>query len=275
MEYSKTYFLRYLSANEEVRKASKDHWLRIHAAHIVNGDMDSDTYSLSASILAAIAVADDLIAKQLEPYGFNIRFISSNGTKNLLAFHGTGAPLSLFLGHTDVVPTGDENIWDYPPFSGKIITKEDGKHYLYGRGSSDMKGGDAAMICAMIEYIEKNPDHKGTIDLLLTSNEEGDAVGGTPYVVEFLKKENIIPDYCIIGECSCDEVFGDSIKNGRRGDLNATIVVNGIQGHAALEQHAKNAVFEASRFKYDIYGCGNYGIKLCGNHALEQILPQP
>lgn len=190
----------------------------------------------------------DLIAKILEPYGFSIRFISSNGTKNLLAFHGTGAPLTLFLGHTDVVPIGDETTWDYPPFSGKIITKDDGKHYLYGRGSSDMKGGDAAMICAMLEYIEQKPDHKGTIGLLLTSNEEGDAVGGTPYVVEFFKKENIIPDYCIIGECSCDEVFGDSIKNGRRGDLNATIVVNGIQGHAALEQHAKNAVFEASRF---------------------------
>ena len=189
----------------------------------------------------------NLIADILSKLGFKITFIKHQGVTNLLAMHGEGSPFLLFLGHTDVVPTGDENTWQYPPFSGEIVDYE-GRAYLYGRGSSDMKGGDAAMVTAMCDFVKAHPNHPGTIGLLLTSNEEGDAVGGTPYVAEYLKEKNLIPDYCLIAECSCDETFGDSIKNGRRGDLNATIKIKGIQGHAAMEQHAKNADFEASRF---------------------------
>ncbi len=189
----------------------------------------------------------EIVKDILKPLGFTCYTIEEQGTTNLLALHGHGAPFTLFLGHTDVVPTGDESAWEHPPFCGDII-EYDGEPYLYGRGSSDMKGGDAAMIMAMHQYISANQNHRGTIGLLLTSNEEGDAVGGTPYVIDYMQQRHMIPDYCIIGECSCDNVFGDSIKNGRRGDLNATIVVKGIQGHAALEQYAKNSVFEASRF---------------------------
>lgn len=189
----------------------------------------------------------DLVKDILKPLGFTCYTIQENGVTNLLALHGLNAPFLLFLGHTDVVPTGDESAWLYPPFCGDII-KFDGEDYLYGRGSSDMKGGDAAMITAMCEYVEKHQNHIGTIGLLLTSNEEGDAIGATPYVVDYMKKQNLIPDYCLIAECSSDKVFGDSIKNGRRGDLNTTINIKGIQGHAAMEQYAKNAVFEASRF---------------------------
>lgn len=188
----------------------------------------------------------DLIKEMLKPLGFTCYTIEEKGVTNLLALHGHGAPFSLFLGHTDVVPVGDPTQWEHPPFCGDIFDY-DGVPHLYGRGSSDMKGGDAAMIIAMCNYIENNQNHRGTVGLLLTSNEEGDAVGGTPYVVEYMKERNMYPDYCMIGECSCDDVFGDSIKNGRRGDLNATIIVHGVQGHAALEQFAKNAVFEASR----------------------------
>ncbi len=188
----------------------------------------------------------DLIKDIIKPLGFTCYTIKEKGVTNLLATHGRGAPFFLFLGHTDVVPVGNEKDWEHPPFCGEIINNE-GRDYLYGRGSSDMKGGDAAMITALCEYIEQNQNHPGTVGLLLTSNEEGDAVGGTPFVVDYMKQRHMIPDYCLIAECSCDSVFGDSIKNGRRGDLNATIRVHGIQGHVALEDCAKNAVFEASR----------------------------
>lgn len=187
-----------------------------------------------------------LVQAVLEPLGCKCFTLCDSGTTNLVILHGDGHPFTLFLGHTDVVPIGDIKAWKYDPFCGDIIDFE-GETVLYGRGSADMKGGDAAMIMAMHDYIEQNPHHKGTIALLLTSNEEGDAAGATPYVVEhFLKKNKLIPDYCLIGECSCDEVFGDSIKNGRRGDINYTIVVHGVQGHIAQEQYAHNAVHDAA-----------------------------
>lgn len=213
----------------------------------------SNTVKLAQSLVQIESITpndngcQEIVAKLLEPLGFKITFLKHNGVTNLLALHGVDAPFTLFLGHTDVVPVGDEKAWAHPPFSGKIVTVE-GVDYLYGRGSADMKGGDAAMVQAMMDFVTNNPNHQGTIGILLTSNEEGDAVGGTPYVVDYLKEHKLIPDYCLIGECSCDEFFGDSIKNGRRGDLNATINIKGIQGHAAMEQHAKNAVFEACRF---------------------------
>lgn len=213
----------------------------------------SDTVKLAQKLIRIESVTpndngcQDLIKDILKPLGFTCYTIEEKGVTNLLATHGRGSPFLLFLGHTDVVPVGDESQWDHQPFCGDIFDY-DGEPYLYGRGSSDMKGGDAAMITAMSEYVRHNQNHIGTIGLLLTSNEEGDAVGGTPYVIDYMKQRHMIPTYCLIGECSCDKVFGDSIKNGRRGDMNATITVHGIQGHAALEQHAKNAVFEASRF---------------------------
>ncbi|MGN1281347.1 MAG: succinyl-diaminopimelate desuccinylase [Succinivibrio sp.] len=213
----------------------------------------SNTVALAQKLVRIKSVTPDdngcqcVVKAELAPLGFDMRTVQEHGVTNLLALHGKGAPFLLFLGHTDVVPTGDEADWDHPPFCGDIYDY-DGKPYLYGRGSSDMKGGDAAMITALKEFVKNNPSHSGTVGILLTSNEEGDAVGGTPFMVDYLKEHNLIPDYCLIGECSCDDVFGDSIKNGRRGDLNATIVIEGIQGHAAMEQYAKNAVFEASRF---------------------------
>jgi len=94
----------------------------------------------------------DLVKDILKPLGFTCYTIEEKGVTNLLAIHGRGAPFTIFLGHTDVVPTGDESLWDYPPFSGEIIQK-DGRNYLFGRGSSDMKGGDAAMITALKEYV--------------------------------------------------------------------------------------------------------------------------
>ena len=158
----------------------------------------------------------DLIKARLSPLGFNCITLEDSGTTNLLALHGTGSPFFLFLGHTDVVSPGNDADWSFPPFGAEIKNIE-GTDYLQGRGSQDMKSSDAAMTEALVSFVEANPNHKGCVGILLTSNEEGDAKGGTPFVVEYLKKKNLIPDYCLVGEPSCSNTFGDTIKNGRRG----------------------------------------------------------
>ena len=188
-----------------------------------------------------------LISDLLKKADFICCTLEEAGTTNLLATHGTGSPFLLFLGHTDVVPTGDPSKWQHDPFCGDIFDMN-GEPCLYGRGSADMKGGDAAMVIAMIEFVKVHPNHKGTIGLLITSNEEGDAKGGVPFVVEYMKNRHLIPDYCIVGEPSCDEFFGDFIKNGHRGDLNATIIVKGKQGHVGQPEYCDNAAHKAARF---------------------------
>ncbi len=213
----------------------------------------SDTVKLTQALVRIPSVTpedkgcQDLIKDVLKPVGFTCYTLEDSGCTNLLALHGRGAPFILFLGHTDVVPTGDLNGWDHDPFSGDII-ELDGEPCLYGRGSADMKGGDAAMVTALRDYVKKNPRHRGTLGLLVTSNEEGDAKGGVPFVVSYMKEHRLIPDYCILAEPSCDDYFGDQIKNGRRGDLNATIVIKGIQGHVAQPEYCDNAAHKAARF---------------------------
>ncbi|MBO6259188.1 MAG: succinyl-diaminopimelate desuccinylase [Succinivibrio sp.] len=189
----------------------------------------------------------DLIKDVLKPLGFTCLTLEDSGTTNLLATHGHGSPFILFLGHTDVVPTGDKATWDHDPFCGDIYDY-DNEPCLYGRGSADMKGGDAAMIMALRDYVKANPHHHGTLALLVTSNEEGDAAGGVPFVVDYMKAHRLIPEFCIVGEPSCDDYFGDQIKNGRRGDLNATIILKGIQGHVAQPEYCDNAAHKAARF---------------------------
>jgi len=124
--------------------------------------------------------------------------LKDSGTENLLALHRQGSPFFLFLGHTDVVSPGNTDDWSFDPFAASI-KNIDGIDYLQGRGSQDMKGSDAAMTMALADFVEKNPNHVGTVGILLTSNEEGDAKGGTPFVVEYLKQNNLIPDYCLVG----------------------------------------------------------------------------
>ncbi|MCR5535991.1 MAG: succinyl-diaminopimelate desuccinylase [Succinivibrio sp.] len=189
----------------------------------------------------------ELIKAELQPAGFTCLTLEESGTTNLLALHGRGAPFLLFLGHTDVVPTGDPKTWQHDPFGAEIY-EMDGKSCLYGRGSADMKGGDAAMIIALRDYVRAHPRHIGTLGLLVTSNEEGDAKGGVPFVVEYLKDHQLIPDYCIIAEPSCEQHFGDEIKNGRRGDLNATLIIKGVQGHVAQPEFCDNAAHKAALF---------------------------
>ncbi|WP_392553199.1 succinyl-diaminopimelate desuccinylase [Orbus wheelerorum] len=178
-----------------------------------------------------------IIINRLKALNFTIETLNYNQTKNLWAYHGEGETI-MFAGHTDVVPAGDENKWLYPPYQATI----DNEGNLYGRGAADMKSGVAAMICAAEDFIKQNPNHKGRIAFLLTSDEEADATDGTIKVVEELIKRQEKIDYCIVGEPSSDKTVGDQIKNGRRGSITANLVVHGIQGHVAYPHLADNPV---------------------------------
>ena len=186
-----------------------------------------------------------IIRNILSSQGFSCLTLKENQTDNLLALHGSGHPFILFLGHTDVVPPGDEKNWTHPPFDA-VVTKHKDALILHGRGSADMKGSDAAMTLALADFVKECPNHQGTVGLLLTSNEEGDAKGGTPFVAEYLKKHSLIPDHCLVGEPSALERFGDQIKIGRRGSLSCDITVLGTQGHVAYPEKCDNAAHHAA-----------------------------
>ncbi|MDY6323268.1 MAG: succinyl-diaminopimelate desuccinylase [Succinivibrio sp.] len=212
----------------------------------------SETQKLAQALVRIRSVTPDdngcqaLLADRLKQSGFTCMTIEDSGTVNLLALHGRGRPFAMFLGHTDVVPEGELSQWAHDPYSGEIV-KLDGEDCLFGRGSADMKGGDAAAVTALCAYVASHPRHPGTVGLLVTSNEEGDAKGGVPYVAEYLKAHDLVPDWCLIPEPSSVNVFGDEIKNGRRGDCNVTVTVHGIQGHVAVPESCDNAFHHAAR----------------------------
>lgn len=183
----------------------------------------------------------DLICARLKPLGFTLERIDSNGVSNLWARRGAAAPLLCFAGHTDVVPTGPLDQWQSDPFAPTI---RDG--FLYGRGAADMKSSLAAFVVAIERFVARHPSHLGSIALLLTSDEEGDATDGTVKVVEALKARDERIDYCIVGEPTSSEKLGDTIKNGRRGSLSATLTVRGIQGHIAYPEKARNPIHQAA-----------------------------
>lgn len=187
----------------------------------------------------------DLIYSYLKSERFRTEPFYKDGTVNLLTLHGQGGPFILFLGHTDVVPTGDVKDWSHDPFGAEIV-EEEGRQMLYGRGSADMKGADAAMTIALRDFVHAHPDHQGTCALLVTSNEEGDGRGGVSYVAQKLKEQNLIPDYCLVGEPSCRDKLGDTIKVGRRGSLTAHITVIGKQGHVAYPDRLVNPIHQAA-----------------------------
>ncbi len=188
-----------------------------------------------------------LIAERLTPLGFEAKHLRFDDVDNLWITHGSGAPLFCFAGHTDVVPTGPLEKWHSDPFKAEI---RDG--YLYGRGAADMKGGVAAMVLAAEEFVKNNPDHAGTIALMLTSDEEGPSINGTRKVMDYLADNNIHITWCVLGEPSSDKQLGDVIRTGRRGSLNGNLVIKGIQGHVAYPDIAENPVHTASAFLADI-----------------------
>ena len=190
-----------------------------------------------ASVTPEDAGCQELLAERLQAIGFGIEHLRFGEVDNLWARRGEAAPLFCFAGHTDVVPTGPEEDWRFPPFSA---SEHEGK--LYGRGSADMKGSIAAFVTACERFIERHPGHRGSIAFLITSDEEGPAVDGTVRVVETLESRGEKIDWCLVGEPSSSDRVADVIKNGRRGSLGATLTVHGIQGHVAYPHLARNPV---------------------------------
>ena len=183
----------------------------------------------------------NIIKSELKNLNFEYQSIDSNGVSNLYAKRGELNPSVIFAGHVDVVPPGPLDKWHSDPF---IPTEKDG--FLYGRGAADMKSSIAAFIVAINEFTAEFPDHKGSIGLFITSDEEGIATDGTKKIVEHFIHNNQDIDYCIVGEPTSAEKFGDTIKNGRRGSLSATLIVKGIQGHIAYPHLIDNPIHRSA-----------------------------
>ena len=183
------------------------------------------------------------LEKTLKAAGFTTHRMtfSEPGTPDVENFYariGTGSPHLMFAGHTDVVPPGNEAAWTHPPFAGEI---DDG--VLYGRGAVDMKGGIAAAVAAVLDYLAANDGKpKGSISFLITGDEESVAINGTPKLLDWAHKHGEKFDHCILGEPSNRDALGDTIKIGRRGSLNGTLIVYGKQGHVAYPERADNPV---------------------------------
>lgn len=202
----------------------------------------------------------DLIAERLKKLGFVTETLQYHNVTNLWAFrnHGNnqenkGRRLVMFAGHTDVVPAGPVEAWTHPPFEGVIAVDcdsegDEAQHYsLYGRGAVDMKGGVAAFIVALENFLSANPQFDGSIGVLLTSDEEGDAEYGTKLVIQELLKRGLITrdTMCIVGEPASLNQVGDTVKLGRRGSLGGELTIHGIQGHVAYPHLAKNPIHES------------------------------
>jgi succinyl-diaminopimelate desuccinylase len=183
----------------------------------------------------------DLLGERLTLLSFKMEKMRCGQVDNLYARRGSATPIICFAGHTDVVPTGPVAKWDSDPFTPTV---RDGM--LYGRGAADMKGSIAAFVTATERFVAAHPQHRGSIALLLTSDEEGVAVDGTVRVVEALQARNERLDYCIVGEPTAVSKMGDTIKNGRRGSLSGVLTVKGIQGHIAYPHLVKNPIHVAS-----------------------------
>ena len=210
--------------------------------------MTTKTLELAIDLISRSSVTpedkgcQDLMISCLEPLGFKVEKLRFGEVDNIWLRRGDSAPVLVFAGHTDVVPTGPEDKWDNPPFSPRV--DKDGM--LLGRGAADMKGSLAAMITACENFVRHNPDHEGSIAFLITSDEEGPAKNGTVKVIEHLEARNEKIDWCIVGEPSSTVEVGDIIKNGRRGSLHGHLVIKGIQGHVAYPHLARNPVHEVA-----------------------------
>jgi succinyl-diaminopimelate desuccinylase len=205
--------------------------------------MSSETLALAKELISRPSVTPEdegcqqVIGERLAALGFELETMVFEDTTNLWARRGQGRRVFCFAGHTDVVPPGDVNDWQFPPFEPTI---HDG--YLYGRGAADMKGSLAAMVTATEAFIEKHPNVDADIAFLITSDEEGPFINGTKRVIETLQARNEPIDWCIVGEPSSTDKLGDVVKNGRRGSLTGDLTVLGIQGHVAYPHLADNPV---------------------------------
>lgn len=209
----------------------------------ITSQTDSDTLALAKDLISRRSVTpedagcQELMIARLEALGFTIERLRFEDVDNFWARRGNSAPLYAFAGHTDVVPTGPEDRWQFPPFEPTI---KDG--VLYGRGAADMKGSLAAMVTACERFVAAHPNHAGSIGFLITSDEEGPSINGTVKVVEYLEARGEKMDGCLVGEPSSTNIVGDVIKNGRRGSLGCVLTVHGVQGHVAYPHLAENPI---------------------------------
>lgn len=207
----------------------------------------SDVLDLTCELISRPSVTPDdagcqaLVAARLARAGFAIESMRFGEVDNLWATHGQGAPVLVLLGHTDVVPPGPREAWTTDPFAPEI---RDG--VLYGRGAADMKSGVAAFVVAAERFVAAHPDHAGTLALLLTSDEEGDAIDGVRRVARTFEARGTRIDWCITGEPSSTRTLGDLLRVGRRGSLSATLTVRGVQGHVAYPDQARNPIHLAA-----------------------------
>jgi len=184
----------------------------------------------------------EIIGSRLNALGFSVESLPFGQVRNLWARRGEAGPLVCFAGHTDVVPPGPEQAWTSPPFSPTVR-----EGHLFGRGSADMKGALAAMVCACERFFDKYPSAPGSVAFLVTSDEEGPALEGTRKVVETLQARGVHIDYCVVGEPTSDQVLGDTLRIGRRGSLNGRLEIRGKQGHVAYPHKARNPIHDAGR----------------------------
>lgn len=194
-----------------------------------------------ASITPADTGCQDLLIEHLERLGFAVTRLPFGGVTNFWARRGSTAPLVVFAGHTDVVPPGPLEQWTSPPFEPTVR----GAH-LFGRGAADMKTALAAMVCAIERLLAVAPQPDGSIGMLITSDEEGDAINGTVKVVEHLQRNGVHIDYCVVGEPSSERRVGDRVRVGRRGSLNGRALIRGVQGHVAYPDQARNPIHLAA-----------------------------
>lgn len=208
---------------------------------------EQETLALAQQLIACRSLTpfdggcQEILISRLEKLGFHIERMRFGDVDNLWARRGDAAPVLCLAGHTDVVPTGPLEQWDSDPFTPTI---RDGR--LYGRGAADMKSSLAAFVTAIEAFLAQHVHHQGSIALLITSDEEGIAIDGTVKVVETLKARGELLDYCIVGEPTCTDKLGDTIKNGRRGSLSGNLTIKGIQGHIAYPHLAKNPIHLAA-----------------------------
>ena len=194
------------------------------------------------SITPADAGALEVMSTALRPMGFHAEHLrfqeeGTDAVDNVFARRGTTGRHLCYLGHTDVVPVGRESDWTYPPFAAEI---HDGK--LYGRGTADMKAGNAAFVAAVSRFLSRHADFEESISLLITGDEEALAVNGTVKVIEWMQQNGQLPNVALVGEPGNPERLGQVMRVGRRGSWNAKIVIEGKQGHSAYPERADNPI---------------------------------
>ena len=203
----------------------------------------NNTFELAKLLISKKSVTPDdagcqeLIASRLEKIGFHIEHLNFGEVDNLWATYGDSGPLFVFLGHTDVVPTGPIDEWDSDPF-----TATEKGPLMVGRGAADMKSSVAAFVTSIEDFLKDSPSLIGRIGVLLTSDEEGPAIDGVSKVVDYLEEKGEKITWCLVGEPTSDSRLGDVIKIGRRGSVSAKINVIGTQGHVAYPDKANNPI---------------------------------